>query len=65
METAFPVLYTKLVKEGILPLDRLIGLLHDAPGERFGIAAADRRDTFAVWDLVNIMCLKMITSVKR
>ena len=23
----------------------------DAPGERFGIAAADRRDTFAVWDL--------------
>ena len=51
METAFPVLYTKLVKEGILPLDRLIGLLHDAPGERFGIAAADRRDTFAVWDL--------------
>lgn len=37
IETAFPVLYTKLVKEGIITIDKLIELMSKAPSERFGI----------------------------
>ena len=66
LETAFPVLYTKLVKEGLLPMDRLLELLTDAPNKRFHIPAANHcgqihiddtfggtnlPETFAVWDL--------------
>lgn len=54
LETAFPVLYTHLVKPGILRLDKLVELLHTNPAKRFGIgapleegAAAD----FTVFDL--------------
>ncbi len=50
LETAFPVLYTKLVRENILPLEKLIHLMTEAPDRRFGIEA-DGPDTFAVWDL--------------
>ena len=56
LETAFPVLYTKLVREGILPMEQLIDLLTEKPNRRFRIPAKmpDERDpapTFAVWDL--------------
>ncbi len=37
IETAFPILYTKLVQPGILPLERLIELLAVNPRKRFGI----------------------------
>ena len=37
IETAFPVLYTKLVKEGIITIDKLIELMSKAPSQRFGI----------------------------
>ena len=37
IETAFPVLYTRLVKTGILSLERLVELLCINPRERFGI----------------------------
>ncbi len=37
IETAFPVLYTKLVKTGIISLEKLIYLMHDAPKNVFGI----------------------------
>lgn len=37
LETAFPVLYTELVKKGILPLNKLIDLMHTNPRNRFGI----------------------------
>jgi len=37
LETAFPVLYTKLVKTGVISLEKLIELMHVAPSERFGI----------------------------
>ena len=49
LETAFPVLYTGLVRKGILPLERLIDLMAFNPRERFGIplAAGDRTE----WDL--------------
>ena len=38
IETAFPVLYTYLVKEGILTLGKLTELLCLNPRKRFGIA---------------------------
>ncbi len=37
LETAFPVLYTKLVMPGILPLSRLIELMSNNPRRRFGL----------------------------
>ncbi|MBQ8739591.1 MAG: dihydroorotase [Clostridia bacterium] len=37
LETAFPILYTKLVKEGVIPLDRLIELMAVNPYKRLGI----------------------------
>ncbi len=48
LETALPVLYTNLVKPGILSLERVVELLAIRPRERFGIAY-DK--AFTVWDL--------------
>lgn len=48
LETAFPVLYTKLVLEGVITLEKLIELLAVNPRRRFGIPIGD---DFTVWDL--------------
>ena len=48
LETAFPVLYTHLVRPGILSLDRLVRLLSIQPRARFGIP---EDGSFSVWDL--------------
>ena len=48
LETAFAVLYTKLVKEGVITLERLIELMAINPRRRFGIALGN---DFSVWDL--------------
>ena len=37
IETAFPLLYTHLVKRGTITLERLISLMSDVPRERFNI----------------------------
>lgn len=37
LETAFPILYTELVKPGILSLEKLIALMHTNPRNRFGV----------------------------
>ena len=37
LETAFPLLYTELVKPGVISMERLMELLHDAPCRRFNI----------------------------
>ena len=48
IETAFPILYTYLVKPGILSMEKLVDLLCVNPRNRFGIPmGAD----FSVWDL--------------
>ena len=39
LETAFPALYTGLVKTGMFTLEALLALLHDRPAKRFGIGA--------------------------
>ena len=48
LETAFPLMYTKLVKQGIITMEKLIDLMVYNPRKRFGIPlGAD----FSVWDL--------------
>ena len=47
LETAFPVLYTFLVKKGIIDMDRLMELLVINPRERFKIPYSG----FSVWNL--------------
>ena len=49
LETAFPILYTRLVKEGIVSMEKLMELLVYNPRKRFGIPLKD--DEFSVWDL--------------
>lgn len=48
LETAFPVLYTELVKKNIITLDKLVELMSFKPKERFGI---DTNNDFAVFDI--------------
>ena len=48
IETAFPVLYTELVKGGVLTLERLVELMSDNPRRRFGLPFGE---DYCVWDL--------------
>ena len=49
LETAFPVLYTKLVLPGVLSLERLLDLLVYKPRKRFGIPL--EQEDYSLWDL--------------
>ena len=56
LETAFPLLYTYLVKlTGIISLERLAELMSAAPAKRFGLPVKDIRPgavaNLALWDL--------------
>ena len=48
IETAFPLLYTGLVKTGILSLEALIDLLCEKPRKRFNIPIGN---DFSIWNL--------------
>ena len=48
LETAFPVLYTQLVKKGVIPIQKLIDLMSVNPRKRFQIS---EHGSFCVWDL--------------
>ena len=48
IETAFPLLYTGLVKTGVITLEKLLDLMSAAPRRRFGITADPG---YTVWDL--------------
>ena len=48
IETAFSVMYTHLVKKGIISLEKLIELMSLNPHKRFGL---DIGDSYTVWDL--------------
>ncbi len=54
LECAFPLLYTNLVKTGILPFERLVQLFHCEPKNRFlltgGIRVGKAAD-FTMWDM--------------
>ena len=51
LETAFPVLYTKLVREGVISLEKLVDLMSGAPRRRFGLPVGN---DFTVFDLDGI-----------
>lgn len=48
LETAFPALYTHLVRTGILSLDKVLDLMAYAPRARFGIPLGE---DYSLWDL--------------
>ena len=48
LETAFPLLYTYLVKTGKITLERLMELMADNPRKRFGLSLGE---DWSVWDL--------------
>ena len=47
IETAFPILYTYLVKSGIVPMETVLKALTVNPAKRFGLPL----DGWSVWDL--------------
>jgi len=51
IETAFALLYTYLVKENIITLDKLIELMSINPAKRFGIDNSIENGNFTVFDL--------------
>ncbi len=54
LETAFPILYTKLVKTGVISLEKLVQLMNENPSKRFDIGSAIRVGApadLAVFDL--------------
>ena len=48
LETAFPVLYTELVKPGVLTMEKLVEIMCENPRKRFKLPAGE---DFAVFDL--------------
>ena len=54
LETAFAAMYTHLVKTGVITMERLVELMHDAPCRRFGIGSELKEGgiaNFTVFDL--------------
>lgn len=54
LETSFPILYTELVKKGVLSLEQLITLMHTNPAKRFEIGTPleiGQPANFTVFDL--------------
>ncbi len=52
LETAFPVLYTHLVKTGLVPLETIVCALTTNPRNRFNLEGGDLPgEDFTVWDL--------------
>ena len=50
IETAFAVMYTKLVKTGVISLEKLVEVMHTNPVRRFGLKM-DPAKNFTVFDL--------------
>lgn len=49
LETAFPVIYTDLVKRGVITLDDVVRLMAINPRKRFGLK--DEPESYSLWDL--------------
>lgn len=58
LETAFPILYTKLVKPGIISIEKLIELMAINPRKRFGLPMPDKTCDFAIWDIGTVYKIK-------
>ena len=60
LETSFAVLYTHLVLKGIIPFERLVELMTDAPRHTFRISgklAVGELADLALWDVENDYCI--------
>jgi len=51
LETAFPVLYTKLVRPGVISLEKLFELMSIAPRRRFRLGEAS--EDYTIFDIAN------------
>ena len=51
LETAFPMIYTRLVKPGVLTMEKVIQLMSENPRKRFGLPSADEALDYAVWEV--------------
>ncbi len=51
LETAFPVLYTSLVRTGVISLDKLIELMCINPRRRFSLPPAEAELDYALWEV--------------
>ena len=49
IETAFPLLYTNLVKKSVITMEKLMDLLVYNPRKRFGIPLSE--EDYSIWDL--------------
>lgn len=68
LETAFPVLYTELVRPGVISLERLLQLMHEAPARRFGIGtelAVGQPADLTVFDLDRQYCVDPETFLSK
>ena len=64
LETAFPVLYTKLVKTGRVPLERIVEALSEAPRRIFGLPEVPEGDRVAIdLDTPFIICSAQFASM--
>ena len=63
LETAFPVLYTKLVKPGIMTMETLLERMVYAPRKRFGIPLNE--GDCSVWDLTEEYVIDPETFVSK
>ncbi len=63
LETAFPILYTKLVKPGIMSLETLLDRMVYAPRKRFGIPLHE--GDCSVWDLTEEYVIDPETFVSK
>lgn len=62
LETAFPVLYTHLVKPGILSLEQLVRFLSENPRKRFKIPM---QQEYTVWDLDAVQTIRPETFLSK
>ncbi|MBQ6711324.1 MAG: dihydroorotase [Clostridia bacterium] len=63
LETAFPILYTKLVKPGIMTMETLLERMVYAPRKRFGIPLNE--GDCSVWDLTEEYAIDPETFVSK
>ena len=51
LETAFPIIYTNLIKPGIITMEQAVKLMSENPRKRFGLPTAEENGDFAVWNI--------------
>jgi dihydroorotase len=51
LETAFPMIYTRLIRPGILSMEQITRLMSENPRKRFGLPSAEELQDYAVWEV--------------